>query len=149
MDVALVLFKKDGSHKVFPLPSSITVIGRRGDCDLRIPLMAVSRRHCQLNQNEDSVKIRDLGSRNGTYVNDERIDEATVRAGDYLKVGPLAFMLQINGQPKKIISPELAAKKQAKQEKPAAKAAVEKESDIFADVDEDASDSFLAELEDI
>jgi pSer/pThr/pTyr-binding forkhead associated (FHA) protein len=149
MDVALVLFKKDGSHKVFPLPSSITVIGRRGDCDLRIPLMAVSRRHCQLNQNEDSVKIRDLGSRNGTYVNDERIDEATVRAGDYLKVGPLAFMLQINGLPKEIVSPELAAKKQAKQEKPAAKAAAEKESDIFADVDEDASDSFLAELKDI
>jgi len=148
MDAALVLFKKDGSHKVFPLPSSITVIGRRGDCDLRIPLMAVSRRHCQLNQNEDTVKIRDLGSRNGTYLNDERIDEATVRAGDYLKIGPLVFMLQINGLPKKIAPPELA-KKQAKQEKPAAKAAVEKESDIFADVDEDASDSFLAELDDI
>jgi len=149
MDVALVLFKKDGSHKVFPLPSSITVVGRRGDCELRIPLMAVSRRHCQLSQNEDTVKIRDLGSRNGTYLNDERVDEATVRAGDYLKVGPLVFMLQINGQPKKIVPPELAAKKQAKQEKPAAKAAVEKESDIFADIDEDASDSFLAELEDV
>jgi len=149
MDVALVLFKKDGSHKVFPLPSSITVIGRRGDCDLRIPLMAVSRRHCQLSQNEDTMKIRDLGSRNGTYLNDERIDEGTVRAGDYLRIGPLVFMLQIDGQPKKLVPPELTAKKQAKQEKPAAKAAVEKESDIFADVDEDASDSFLAELEDI
>ena len=148
MDVALVLFKKDGSRKVFPLLSNITVLGRRGDCDLRIPLMAVSRRHCQLNQNEDTVKIRDLGSRNGTYVNDERVDEATVRGGDYLKIGPLVFMLQINGLPKKIVPPELA-KKQAKPEKPTAKATVEKEADIFADVDEDASDSFLAELEDI
>jgi len=149
MDVALVLFKKDGSRKVFPLLSNITVIGRRGDCDLHIPLLAVSRRHCQLNQNEDTVKIRDLGSRNGTYLNDERVDEATVRAGDYLRIGPLVFMLQINGQPKEIVPPELAAQKRAKQKKPAPKAPVEKESDIFADVDEDASDSFLAELEDI
>jgi len=149
MDVALVLFKKDGSRKVFPLLSNITVIGRRGDCDLHIPLMAVSRRHCQLNQNEDTLKIRDLGSRNGTYLNDERVDEATARAGDYLRIGPLVFMLQINSQPKEIVPPELAAQKRAKQKKPAAKAAVEKESDIFADVDEDASDSFLAELEDL
>jgi len=157
MDVKLILLKKDGSRKVFPLSSNITVIGRRHDCDLRIPLLPVSRRHCQLSQNEDTLKIRDLGSRNGTYLNDNRIDEATVRAGDYLKIGPLTFMLQVNGQPKEIIPPELAAKEKAKQEgprpaavqKPTAKAPAEEESDIFADLDEDASDSFLGELEDL
>jgi pSer/pThr/pTyr-binding forkhead associated (FHA) protein len=157
MDLALILFKKDGSHKAFTLPSSIVVVGRRRDCDLRIPLMAVSRRHCQLSQNEDTLKIRDLGSRNGTYVNNKRIDEATLRSGDYITIGPLTFMLQINGQPKKVVPPELPVQEKAKPEGPRsagiqkapAKAAVEDESDIFADLDGDASDSFLAELEDI
>ena len=54
MDVNLVLFKKDGSQETFPMPSSITVIGRRDDCDLRIPLADVSRRHCELGMTKES-----------------------------------------------------------------------------------------------
>ncbi len=109
MDVNLVLLKKNNSQKAFSLSSGITVIGRRHDCDLRIPLMSVSRRHCQLNRDEGVLKIRDLGSRNGTYVNGKRIDEAVIRAGDYIEVGPLKFVLQIDGEPKDIAEPELAA----------------------------------------
>ena len=166
MDVNLILFKKNGSQKVFPLPSSITVVGRRHDCDLRIPLMPVSRRHCQLSFNNETLNIRDLGSRNGTYLNGKRIDEATAQPGDYIKIGPLTFALQINGQPKEVVPPEQAAEKPTAQAKPEAKAAVEKEADSFLelaaageksdsfselDLDEldEADDSFLADLEDI
>jgi pSer/pThr/pTyr-binding forkhead associated (FHA) protein len=99
MDVNLVLLKKDGSHKVFPLPSSVTVIGRRHSCDLCIPLVSVSKKHCQLNLDDGVLKIRDLGSRNGTYLNSKRIDNATIKAGDSIKIGPLTFVLQIDGQP--------------------------------------------------
>ena len=109
MDVNLVLLKKNNSQKAFSLSSGVTVIGRRHDCDLRIPLMSVSRRHCQLNRDEGVLKIRDLGSRNGTYVNGKRIDEAVIQAGDYIEVGPLKFVLQIDGEPKDIAQPELAA----------------------------------------
>ncbi len=147
MDVNLVLFKKNGSQKSLSLPSAITVIGRRHDCDLCIPLMVVSRRHCQLNYNNEALKIRDLGSRGGTFVNGKPIDEATVRAGDYVKVGPLTFLVQIDGEPKEIISPEQAAKKRAQQETPTIKAAPADES--FPELELDESDSFLDELEDI
>ncbi len=99
MDVNLVLLKKDGSHKLFPLPSSVTVIGRRHSCDLCIPLVSVSKKHCQLNLDDGVLKIRDLGSRNGTYLNSKRIDNATIKAGDSIKIGPLTFVLQIDGQP--------------------------------------------------
>lgn len=109
MDVNLILLKKNNSQKAFSLSSGITVIGRRHDCDLRIPLMSVSRRHCQLNRDEGVLKIRDLGSRNGTYLNGKRIDEAVIQAGDYIEVGPLKFVLQIDGEPKDIAEPELAA----------------------------------------
>jgi pSer/pThr/pTyr-binding forkhead associated (FHA) protein len=109
MDVNLILLKKNNSQKAFSLSSGITVIGRRHDCDLRIHLMSVSRRHCQFNRDEGVLKIRDLGSRNGTYLNGKRIDEAVIQAGDYIEVGPLKFVLQINGEPKDIAEPELAA----------------------------------------
>lgn len=99
MDVNLVLFKKNGTMKNFILPSTVTVIGRRQDCDLCIPLMVISRRHCEINQDQSLLKIRDLGSRNGTFVNGRRIDEADVHPGDRIHIGPLTFGVQVDGEP--------------------------------------------------
>ncbi len=150
MDVNLVLFKKDGSQKSFSLPSNVTVIGRRHDCDLHIPLMRVSRRHCQLNLNGETVKIRDLGSHNGTYLNGERIDgETPIKAGDYLQVGPLVFQLQIDGKPQKTAPPKEERTKAATQE-PVLLAEDDDEMPELEDIDLDekpGDDDFLAELE--
>jgi pSer/pThr/pTyr-binding forkhead associated (FHA) protein len=124
MDVNLVAFDKNGSRKVFPLPSTVTVIGRRHSCDLRIPLMSVSKRHCQLNIDDGVLKIRDLNSRNGTYLNGNRINEAVIRQGDYIEVGPLAFAFQIDGRPETVNTPKLRSVKplpKAAPVKPAAK----------------------------
>ncbi len=153
MDVNLVLFKKDGSQQSFSLPSNITMLGRRHDCDLCIPLMEVSRRHCQLSQNNESMKIRDFDSRIGTFLNGKRINETTVKAGDYIRIGQLTFQLQIDGKPEKPAPPTSA---RLKPPKPAPKptqpkTTTEEPSDSFPDIDLDAdkSDSFLAELEDL
>ena len=149
MDVNLVLFKKDGSQQAFSLPSNITVIGRRHDCDLYIPLMPVSRKHCQLSQNKEALKIRDLDSRNGTFLNGKRIDEETLKAGDYIKIGPLTFLLQIDGEPKEIVPPEQAERKPSQKAPPAAKAPADEPSGSFPEMELDESDSFMAELEDL
>lgn len=111
MNVNLVLFRKNGKQKSFQLPSSVTVIGRHNDCDLHAPLMSVSKRHCQLTCNDGALRIRDLGSRNGTYVNGQRIDETEIKAGDRVKIGPLMFLLQIDGQPENPESGKQAAAK--------------------------------------
>jgi len=100
MSINLVLVKKNGKRKVFSLPSSVTVMGRRHDCDVRIPLMSISRKHCEINHSNGVLKIRDLGSRNGTYLNGKRIDEASIQAKDSIKVGPLTFMFETDGQSK-------------------------------------------------
>ena len=154
MDVNLVLFKKDGSQKAFTVASDNTIIGRRHDCDLCIPLTVVSKRHCQLNLNKEAVKIRDLDSRNGTFLNGKRIDETTVKAGDYIRIGPLIFGLQINGQPEKIVPPKPAKPKPAKPKPapkaPKGKALAEELSGSFPEIEiDDSSDSFLDELEDL
>jgi len=105
MDVKLVLFKKNGTQKAFDLPSTSTVVGRRHDCDLWIALKQVSKRHCQLSVDNGSLKVRDLGSRNGTFVNGKKVDQTDAKPGDYLRVGPLTFLLQIDGRPAQIVPP--------------------------------------------
>jgi pSer/pThr/pTyr-binding forkhead associated (FHA) protein len=155
MDINLVLFRKDGSYTAFPLPSNVTVIGRRHACDLRIPLTPVSKRHCQLSCSGETMVIRDLGSRNGTYLNGNRIDEAEVKPGDYLQVGPLMFLIQIGGQPEEISPPKQLTKEVPKKEKPQADAkhtdtspSSDKLEDI-AELDESGSFAELNELDDL
>ena len=104
MDINLLLLKKDGTYKAIPMPSSVTVMGRRRDCDLRIPLDSVSRRHCRLFTEKDTLKIRDLNSRNGTIINGQTIEETLLKPGDKLTVGPVTFVMQVNGEPEKLTS---------------------------------------------
>jgi pSer/pThr/pTyr-binding forkhead associated (FHA) protein len=102
MDVKLVMFKADGQRKDFPIINPTTIIGRGENCDLRIPLLSVSRRHCELHISSGAVKVKDVSSSNGTYVNNKRINEAAVAPGDRLAVGPIVFTVQIDGQPEEI-----------------------------------------------
>ncbi|MBN1981260.1 MAG: FHA domain-containing protein [Chitinivibrionales bacterium] len=99
MQVNLVFLKKDGTTSSFTLPSTVTFIGRRQDCDFCIPLMVVSRRHCEVNMDSGKVTVRDLQSRNGTLVNGDPIEEAHLKAGDVLTIGPVKLVTQIDGVP--------------------------------------------------
>jgi predicted component of type VI protein secretion system len=99
MEVVLVMFKADGAMRSFPLSRNVTVIGRREDCDLRIPLTEVSRKHCRLVKEGETVRVEDLGSSNGTYHNGARIQEAVMQPGDVIQVGPVTFTIQIGGFP--------------------------------------------------
>ncbi|MDD5134278.1 MAG: FHA domain-containing protein [Phycisphaerae bacterium] len=100
MSISLMLLKKDGTKKVFPVRNKATILGRRPDCDLCIPLQVISRRHCQLSVEGQSLKIRDLRSSNGTFLNSQKVgDEIEAKPGDRLQVGPLTFTIQIDGQP--------------------------------------------------
>lgn len=99
MEVVLVMFKAGGERRRFPLTREVTVIGRREDCDLRIPLTEVSRKHCRLVRERDHVRLEDLGSSNGTYHNGSRIQECALEPGDSLQVGPVIFTVQVDGFP--------------------------------------------------
>lgn len=102
MDVILVMFKADGTRRDFPVTKSRVVVGRTNTCDLRIPLTSVSRQHCEIRIEGSVVKLRDLGSSNGTYHNNTRVQEATLKAGDEVVVGPVVFTLVVDGQPSAI-----------------------------------------------
>jgi len=102
MDVRLVMFLDDGERRDFPLTKQRTTVGRTVDCDLRVPLSSVSRRQCELIMEGNALVLRDLGSSNGTYHNNTRVQEVTVEPGDQIKVGPITFTVVINGKPETI-----------------------------------------------
>jgi pSer/pThr/pTyr-binding forkhead associated (FHA) protein len=67
------------------------LIGRHTDADVRLAMPDVSRRHCRLVFDGRSWWVVDLGSTNGTFVNDERIDRAELRPGDHVRIGGFEF----------------------------------------------------------
>jgi diguanylate cyclase (GGDEF)-like protein len=67
------------------------VIGRSSKADIQIDQESVSRNHCKLINTGKSIMLRDLGSTNGTYVNDELVDEYVLRDGDLIKIGRCIF----------------------------------------------------------
>jgi len=74
------------------------LIGRAADCHLRPNCPAVSRHHCELRIEGDQVVLRDLSSKNGTFVNGERVEaERTLRDGDRLAFG--MRMLEVHVDP--------------------------------------------------
>jgi len=99
MDVKLILMKTDGQQKEFTLTKEVTLIGRESTCDFRIPIASCSRKQCELIIESDRLMIRDSESSNGTFVNNERVAEAELNAGDRLTIGPIVLTVQIDGKP--------------------------------------------------
>ena len=64
------------------------VIGRSPQCEVHVDQESVSRNHCQIRFEGSEFLVRDLGSTNGTYVNDDPFEgDVRLRHGDQLKVG--------------------------------------------------------------
>lgn len=73
------------------------IIGRGEGAHLRPRSDLISRHHCVIVVNESGVLIRDLKSRNGTFLNGEQIDgEQPLKVGDHVKVGKLEFEILID-----------------------------------------------------
>ena len=102
MNVSLVMVKGDGSKKEAPITKLPVVIGRDEGVKFRIPTPAVSRKHCELLDDDGELVIKDLGSSNGTYVNGKRIKQTELSPGDLLAVGGIVFVVKIDGFPKEI-----------------------------------------------
>jgi len=69
------------------LDDAVTRLGRAEECEIRLDDITVSRWHAEIMHEGDDYRVRDAGSLNGTYVNNERIDEAPLHQGDELQVG--------------------------------------------------------------
>jgi hypothetical protein len=94
---ALVVRSGGGrSGELFRPAGERTVIGRSPDCDIFLDDVTVSRKHALLVREGDGFRIEDQGSLNGIFVNERRIESATLENGDELQIGKyrLTFLHQ-------------------------------------------------------
>lgn len=89
--------------KEFPLQPGVNRIGRATSNDVRIDESTISGAHCELWLLEDALRVRDLGSTNGTYVGTTRITEAEIPRGESLRLG--AIELTIANPPARVAIP--------------------------------------------
>src|SRR6476659_37746 len=79
-----------------PLGREPIVVGRHPDCDVRLPSIRVSRRHCCMTEVGGEVAVRDLGSTNGIQINGRRVEAGRLRRGDLLAIANLTYRLVID-----------------------------------------------------
>jgi len=91
MEVTLINTDSCSPQQEFTLDDLPVIIGRSVDAGVRLSDPTVSRRHCGIEEMEGVLVVRDLGSRNGTYVNGYRITEALLMPGHKLSMGASCF----------------------------------------------------------
>ena len=78
----------EGGPYVFRMTTGrVRTMGRGPRADIVLDAALVSRLHCRLLVRDDALIVENLGSTNGTYVNNKPIDRATLCAGDTLRTG--------------------------------------------------------------
>ena len=75
------------------LPGNIRTIGRATGANFVVDAALVSRVHCRLTAGATELEVVDLESTNGTYVNGQRTDRATLKVGDRLGVGRVELLV--------------------------------------------------------
>ena len=94
----LVVERGPNAGSQFRLVEPVTSAGRNPDSDIFLDDITVSRRHAEFRREADGVRIVDVGSLNGTYVNHQRLDsEAALAIGDSIQIGK--FTLVFNARP--------------------------------------------------
>lgn len=106
MKIQLVVSTGAHQGKIIAVPGTQFIIGRDEGCHLRPASPAISKKHCAVFIKNDQVFVRDMGSTNGTFVNDELVQgDVLVKSGDRLRAGPLDFVINLLPGPKSDSTP--------------------------------------------
>jgi pSer/pThr/pTyr-binding forkhead associated (FHA) protein len=93
--VSVVVLSGGDSGNEFSIEKARTVLGRGADADLRFVDEAMSSQHAVLEFADEGMRIRDLGSMNGTLVNGSEVKAAELKNGDRFKLGSHEFQLVV------------------------------------------------------
>lgn len=108
MDVKLEVASGAKSGLLIPVVGDKFLIGRADDCHLKPRSELVSRYHCAILSGDAYIGVRDLGSKNGVFLNGSRVTSETEMAnGDRLTVGPLEFIVRTTIESKAANKPKV------------------------------------------
>lgn len=96
-EACLVVIYGNELGKKYNLESPSLLLGRGAKCDIQIDQESISRTHSKIINTGQAVRIRDLGSTNGTYVNDELVEERTLADRDQVQIGRTIFKFLTGG----------------------------------------------------
>lgn len=96
-EAALVVIYGQDLGRKFNLDKPKIIIGRSSKSDIQVDQESVSRSHAKVSNNGEIVNIEDMGSTNGTYVNDGLHKKGMLRDGDLVKIGRTIFKFLSGG----------------------------------------------------
>jgi hypothetical protein len=97
-EVFLYSERGPGAGQLLPIAPGSLVLGRSSSADLRLPHASISRRHARLQRRGERFFLEDLGSQNGTYLDEERLSsEREVLLGQRIHIGPAVLRLRRPG----------------------------------------------------
>src|SRR5215510_14387175 len=85
---------ENGDSEVFELNLGLNRFGRHPDSHFSVQHSTVSSTHCEIVLSADGVLLRDCGSTNGTFVNDQPIQEAMLLPGQTVRLGDVEFFVE-------------------------------------------------------
>ena len=87
-----------GTGQLLPVSEGALILGRSSSCDLRLPHASISRRHARLTRRGERLFLEDLGSQNGTFLDDERLaGPCELQPGQRIHIGPAVLKLRVPG----------------------------------------------------
>jgi pSer/pThr/pTyr-binding forkhead associated (FHA) protein len=91
----LIVRLKGRPLKTYPFAGNEISIGRLPENDITIDNLSVSRKHASISSTNEGYVLRDLGSKNGTLLNDKPVSEAKLSNGDMIIIGKYEILFQI------------------------------------------------------
>ena len=88
----LVVTRGPNSGSRYALDDPLITAGRHPDSAIFLDDITVSRRHAEVRRTDDGYEVADVGSLNGTYLNRERVERATLTDGDELQIGTFKLL---------------------------------------------------------
>ncbi|MGL4595394.1 MAG: FHA domain-containing protein [Thermoguttaceae bacterium] len=132
MEVQLVVASGSKAGQIIQITGPKFLIGRADDCHLKPRSEHISRYHCAIIFEDEYIAVRDLGSKNGIFLNDVRVSmEQELKNGDKLRVGPLEFFVNL------VVSMKAQKKTKVESISEAVSRTVEIESAVMASDDKD------------
>jgi hypothetical protein len=101
-----------GVEKAYPMRSVTVTIGRSDQCDIAVKDGSMSGRHAEITKINGEIRVKDMGSANGIWLNGERVDDVELFDGDVLRLGQTSIRIDVVGgrkRPDAGMSPKVLA----------------------------------------
>src|SRR3954471_20974210 len=101
-----------GVEKAYPMRAISVTIGRSDQCDISVKDSSMSGRHAEISKINGEIRVKDMGSANGIWLNGERVDDVELFDGDVLRLGQTSIRIDVVGgrkRPNAGLSPKVLA----------------------------------------